>query len=163
MDAFKNMISGIAERVLQKEMARIDAETDSKLMTLGKELESSEMRSKSLRSQMDAVIAEGNRRRMHMLTGELIQALYDGLRDAFQPAGAGQPWFYGLEQKMFDLSVEKALLGIERTFEVEDPNLYNYNYHGTRYSGARAMRDNKGKGEHNYKLFVNLLLQVASN
>ena len=47
-------------------MARIDADTDSKLMALAKELEVSEMRTRCLRSQMDAVIAEGNRRRMHM-------------------------------------------------------------------------------------------------
>ena len=84
-------------------MAMIDAETDYKLMTLGKELEASERHSRSLRAQMDAVIAEGNRRRMHMLTRGIVQEVKNGLRDAFQPAGAGKPWFYGLQQKMFDL------------------------------------------------------------
>jgi hypothetical protein len=55
---------------------------------------------------MDAVIAEGNRRCMQMLTGELVQALDKGLSDAFQPAAAGKPWFYALEPKMFDMSGE---------------------------------------------------------
>lgn len=84
-------IADIAASVLEREKARIDAETDMKLLTLGKELAASEMHSRRLRAQMDAVIAEGNSKRMRMLKDGMVEDLDRGLRQCFQPASANKP------------------------------------------------------------------------